>query len=280
MSQNKAVLVRVLVTPILVLAFLSIVYFDFKNGSLLLTVLMVSAISSAVSYELLSAAKSSGMKVMRRLCIFPALFTVALFFTGNGMPVVVGFIVLVIIWTVTDFDAANLGDTFATVSLALYPALLGFVCEFDRILWVRPNLHTFLVYLFVASKLPDSFGYIFGKTLGRHKLCVKVSPNKTLEGAVAGFIGGVGGGLLIWYNTDLSVYFIGTPVFAIAAATSIITLTSMLGDLAKSCIKRWAGVKHSSDLLPEFGGITDMVDSFILSVPVAYVIFSYGDIWR
>ncbi|OHB71739.1 MAG: hypothetical protein A2W23_05300 [Planctomycetes bacterium RBG_16_43_13] len=121
-----------------------------------------------------------------------------------------------------------------------------------------------ILYLFAVNKGSDMFAYCFGKLLGKTKLAPNVSPNKTVVGAVAGLIGGTTIGTLIaspFYPTEVGDY-------SIAIETSIVAAAAQLGDLVESVIKRWAGVKDSGHLLPEFGGFLDTIDSFLVSIPV------------
>jgi phosphatidate cytidylyltransferase len=98
-----------------------------------------------------------------------------------------------------------------------------------------------------------------------------VSPNKTWEGGIAGGIVGTGAGLAVILLTPLRDVYPGVPVAALLFFSLIVTIAGQVGDLVKSALKRWAGVKDSGRLLPEFGGMLDMVDSFLLEGPVAYL---------
>ena len=125
----------------------------------------------------------------------------------------------------------------------------------------------YLVWLLVASKAPDTAAYLIGKAFGRHKMAPVLSPNKTWEGFAGAVAAGVGGGLFV----ALSYVDWGLPKAALIVLCLCVTLASILGDLAKSALKRWAGVKNSG-FIPEFGGVLDIVDSFLLSAPTAALV--------
>lgn len=156
----------------------------------------------------------------------------------------------------------SIEDAALTLLGFAYAAMIGFTyAAFD----FKDQAATYLVFLLVASKAPDTAAYLAGKAFGRHKMAPVLSPNKTWEGFAAGVVAGVGGGLYV-----LAVHWkpSGLATGALIALSASVTLASVLGDLVKSALKRWAGVKDSG-FIPEFGGVLDIVDSFLLSAPVA-----------
>ena len=121
----------------------------------------------------------------------------------------------------------------------------------------------FLVLLTVMAS--DTAAYFTGVSLGRHKLYPAISPNKSIEGAVGGLGGSLGGALLakVWFFPSLAPHDclllgLGLGVFA------------QLGDLFESMLKRSFGVKDSGSLIPGHGGILDRLDSLLFVFPPAY----------
>jgi phosphatidate cytidylyltransferase len=104
----------------------------------------------------------------------------------------------------------------------------------------------------------DSFAYLFGRVWGKHPFFEWISPKKTWEGAVAGWIGGTGTALVIGHMLGLSV-----PL-ALALGVAI-SVAATFGDLVESMIKRQVGVKDSGSLLPGHGGILDRMDSLLFA---------------
>jgi phosphatidate cytidylyltransferase len=127
----------------------------------------------------------------------------------------------------------------------------------------------YLLFLFAAGKGSDMAAFVAGKSIGKHPMTPVVSPNKTWEGGIAGGIVGTAAGLAVLKLTPLDAVYAGVPLPALLFFCLIVTIAGQVGDLVKSAFKRWAGVKDSGRLLPEFGGMIDMVDSFLLEAPIA-----------
>lgn len=120
-----------------------------------------------------------------------------------------------------------------------------------------------LLYVFVLVWATDTGAYFAGRAIGKHKLAVKVSPGKTIEG----FFGGVSLAILVCLLVYLTGYFaISFINFLISSLLAI--LVSVLGDLTESMFKREAGIKDSGNLIPGHGGILDRIDSLTAAVPV------------
>jgi len=111
----------------------------------------------------------------------------------------------------------------------------------------------------------DSFAYLSGKNFGKHKLYEKISPKKTIEGFVGGFIAAIIAGILIQYFTDTLSTF---HWVIIAIITSIF---GTIGDLIQSKFKRQAGVKDSGTIMPGHGGVFDRLDSILYASPFVYL---------
>jgi len=119
-----------------------------------------------------------------------------------------------------------------------------------------------------VSKSTDVAAYFVGTLVGRKRMAPAISPKKTWEGTIAGVLAAAGVAAL--FTEEL----VGTPPFA-ALIGGVIGVSTVLGDLAESGLKRWAGEKDSGALLPEFGGFLDLVDGILVAAPVA-VICLYG----
>lgn len=122
-----------------------------------------------------------------------------------------------------------------------------------------------LWYIFIIWA-SDVGAYLVGTAVGRHKLAPKVSPHKTWEGAVGGLLAGVAMGIWAADVQGHEVWlWIGLAVTAV--------VTGILGDLGESVLKRRAGVKDSSRLLPGHGGVLDRFDSLLFSAPFVFIYF-------
>src|SRR3712207_578469 len=146
--------------------------------------------------------------------------------------------------------------------------ILGFIYVamfFSFIILVNKKSYgNYLVWLiFLSSWICDTTAYYSGKFFGKHKLCPKVSPKKTIEGAIGGFLGSI-----------IACTLFG--MFAISKGSNVLLIhfsiigalcgiLSQFGDLAASSIKRHVGVKDYSNLIPGHGGILDRFDSILFS---------------
>ncbi|WP_069129981.1 phosphatidate cytidylyltransferase [Rhodohalobacter halophilus] len=115
----------------------------------------------------------------------------------------------------------------------------------------------------------DVFAYFGGKSFGKHKLAPKISPKKTWEGFGFGFLGAAAGFLIAFFWAD----FHPLRLSAIIPAVVIVSIAGPLGDISASRVKRIAGVKDSSNILPGHGGLFDRFDSLLLSAPFIYFLY-------
>ncbi len=127
-----------------------------------------------------------------------------------------------------------------------------------------------LFVLLAASWLGDTGAYFAGRTLGRRKLAPRLSPKKTWEGAIGGFVTAMAGAVLFGWLFDLQASWI-----VMAALGGVLDIFGVLGDLAESLLKRAFGVKDSGGILPGHGGILDRVDSVLFAGPVLYLVVSW-----
>jgi phosphatidate cytidylyltransferase len=119
--------------------------------------------------------------------------------------------------------------------------------------------------LYAAVWGSDSMALYVGKSIGRTKLYVAMSPNKTVEGAVGSFIGGLIGVLLIKFTILDSM-----PLSTAIILGLVVSLSTIIGDLVESMFKRDAGVKDSSSIVPGHGGFLDKIDSVTFAGPAFY----------
>ncbi len=131
------------------------------------------------------------------------------------------------------------------------------------ILWlaVHKNWMALLCTYFLINFGMDSGGWFFGKNWGRHKLWASVSPKKTVEGLIGGILSAGLLGVLSWN------LFFGELCWEYFLIYCCLGLISQLGDLVQSKIKRQAGIKDSSNLIPGHGGVFDRIDSLVFMAP-------------
>ncbi|MCL7487948.1 MAG: phosphatidate cytidylyltransferase [Desulfobulbaceae bacterium] len=134
-----------------------------------------------------------------------------------------------------------------------------------------PEGAAWLLVLTAVTAGGDTGAYYIGTTFGRRKLCPEISPGKTVEGAIGGIVAGsmaaVAMGFLLLPEYNSIVIF---------ASALVLSVVSIIGDLAESVIKRSAGVKDSGTLLFGHGGVLDRVDGMLITAPVLYYLLALG----
>ncbi len=156
---------------------------------------------------------------------------------------------------------SKLGHYFLALAYIAFPFAL-----LIQIPFINGSYHpTIILGVFVLIWISDTFAYLVGSTFGKTKLYEKVSPNKTIEGAIGGLIFAM-----------IGAYFIAKyiPVLTLTnwlITTSIVVVFGILGDLIESKFKREAGIKDSSNFIPGHGGFLDRLDSIIFAAPFIYL---------
>ena len=161
-------------------------------------------------------------------------------------------------------------DALASVSAALFPAIyIGL--PIGALASVRAFAGPRAVFLLMLTVMvSDTAQYYTGRAFGRRPLAAVISPKKTREGAIGGFVFGtalfvgVGG----WWLPDMPV------LFRVGLGLAIVSL-GIAGDLFESMLKRSAGVKDSSALIPGHGGILDRIDALLFAAPLYYIVLKY-----
>ena len=124
--------------------------------------------------------------------------------------------------------------------------------------------------LMATIVVSDSAQYYTGRAFGRHQLAPAISPKKTVEGALGGLIFGTAamtlGGLEV---------FKGANIWLLVGTSIAVVVFGMIGDLFESLLKRSAGVKDSSTMIPGHGGILDRIDSWLFAGPAYYLFVRY-----
>jgi len=169
----------------------------------------------------------------------------------------------------------SLGHMAVTVFGIMYVGWLGshliLLRELPTSLDIQGTIGARLVFMVtLLTWATDTSAYLFGVTFGRHKLIPRISPNKTIEGAVGGLVGAA---LVGWLLTRGLVPFL-TPLAGTILGLVVGTM-AQLGDLVESLIKRDAGIKDTAELIPGHGGVLDRFDSLLFTVPVVYYYFRF-----
>ena len=142
----------------------------------------------------------------------------------------------------------------------------GLLAMMDTTEFIKANGANYPIIILILVWVTDTFAFFGGKTFGKHKLAERISPKKTWEGSIIGFIFTIIAGVII------QEFFIHSHTIFHFAALSVITgIAAQLGDLFESQLKRSVEIKDSSNLIPGHGGFLDRFDSILFAVPAVYI---------
>lgn len=212
-------------------------------AGILLQIIIISLIDST-SFQ-------STMILLSAFLIFIFLIFIDTLFAGKNFPLL-------------SFSATIAGIIYIPLMLSALIALR----EFNKISDLFSSYNEsgiFVLLVFSAVWVCDSAAYFYGKKYGKHKLFPRVSPKKSWEGAIAGLISSVLYASAVTHFTGILPIYHGAIIGIIAA------VFGHLGDLFESILKRDAGIKDSSNILPGHGGILDRFDSIIFVAPFALI---------
>lgn len=267
---NTAVRITVSVITIpaiVLLSFLGGVYF-------LSFVLLISGLSF---YEFAVMAKTKNSKVNVNAGIIAIIFFILnsyRFFFNNLHFLIAFFVVLLIIELFRNNGSAilNLSTTmFGIIYLGIFGSTLVGIREyFPNIDGLYKHGGYLIISIFATIWICDSAAFFGGTALGKHKLFPRVSPKKSWEGAIFGFVFAI---LTMILAKNIVLDFLTLKDALVIGF--IIGTFGQVGDLVESLLKRDAGVKDSSNLIPGHGGIFDRFDSLIFSSPIIYLYLIY-----
>lgn len=239
---------------------------------------LVAAATGAGAWELSTALRLKGWYVPRVPAVVGSVIIMpATYYFGQEMQWLfsIAIVAALILWRtvhllwerrVSPVQALQntLRDYAAAAFLVIY---LPLTISFSMMLLRRPDDGQWWVLTFVlVVAMIDTFGYLVGRKLGRHKLAPGVSPKKTIEGLAASVIAGLVTAILS------AIFLLQIEWWWGVIIAAVLTLTAVFGDLAESLIKRDLGVKDMSTWLPGHGGIMDRLDSILPSALAMYLI--------
>lgn len=131
-----------------------------------------------------------------------------------------------------------------------------------------------IIGLFILIWTNDTFAFVVGKSIGKHKLYEKISPKKTIEGFVGGIVFAILAGFFISkFYIKASPQFSEKSIMIWTSIALIVGIVGTIGDLVESKFKRIAGVKDSGAIMPGHGGILDRLDSVIFVAPIIFLFY-------
>jgi phosphatidate cytidylyltransferase len=263
---------RVIISIIGIPVILIVSYF---GGAYFFTFVLAIALISFYEYSMLVKAK--GARVNTWMGFLGIIFLLVnrlsyVFDTFSFFVILILLLSLIELFRHNGSVIFNIGSTlFGILYLGLFAgSLLGIREFYPQIgdLYTRGGF--LIISMFIGIWVCDSAAFFGGSSMGKHKLFPRVSPNKSWEGAVFGFLFAVIS--LILLKPVILNFLSWTDILVMGI---IIGTVGQIGDLVESLIKRDAGVKDSSNLIPGHGGIFDRFDSVLFTAPVILLYMKY-----
>ncbi|QNA89353.1 phosphatidate cytidylyltransferase [Massilia sp. Dwa41.01b] len=269
---------RILTALVLLAVLLPVLYSNnFEAFAVVVTVFFGAAIWE--TFRLFNPTSKNAAIVA---AFWTAAFAWAFFFSGRGAGQSFWFVISVLLWLLRFVPTLKMGlpplastsNTLLSVTYAL--SLVG--C-FAAIVVLYTHSPLYLLSVLAIVWAADIFAYFSGKAFGKRKLAPSISPGKSWEGAI-------GGGIATLIIATLVIVFAGEPLAntfpvhlqaslgwaATWAVLVLVVAASIVGDLFESQLKRRAGMKDSSKLLPGHGGVLDRIDALVPVLPLAALV--------
>ena len=237
-------------------------------------VLMVNFISVAGTFEFLGMLEAKGLKPQRAAALVAAFVLPWLAFWRGGIYMDFGLALLLVSVLCTEL-VRNTGQALAQISGAVFGVMY--------VAWLASHLVSLrelplqvgqayglgfraVGLVFITTWMADTGAYLVGSLCGRHKLAPRISPGKSVEGALGGLAVAIAAGAVYAHLCMRQEMSIGAGAWLGALAA----VAGLAGDLAESLMKRDAAVKDASGAIPGHGGALDRFDSVLFSAPLIY----------
>ena len=192
-----------------------------------------------------------------------------LLFTSLGISLAGAFVAL--LWLIAFYRGPNVA--VAGIYLVGGPLYLGFLLAHALVLRDLGDMDSlgrdWLLFALLVTFAADAGAFFTGRSIGRHRMAPRVSPQKTWEGAAGGFILSVVAALALGQLLEL-----GASPWRYGGIGATVGVVSQLGDLFESKLKRLARAKDAGSIIPGHGGILDRLDSIVFSVPAVYYLLA------
>jgi phosphatidate cytidylyltransferase len=242
---------------------------------------VLSFIGAVGVWELTRAVKCEQHKLLRWFCIiFSVIVTFVLnisFLRQFAVPMYLVFVMVLLAIMMANHNTVRFSDVAMCGCAAI-----TIPCALSCLIFVRytvadGTLGVFMiVYTLFCAWFGDSGAYFVGTFFGKHKLCPKISPKKTVEGLVGGI---VTVGVIVFIQCLIYNLFLGGEIkvsYAVLIPVGMLAAgAGVIGDLSASVIKRQYDVKDFGNIMPGHGGVLDRFDSVLFTAPFLYVVLNY-----
>ena len=255
---------RKLLPSILVSLFLLGLIFGTINTEPLLFFALIWIVIMIGIREITAAYGKGGIDLPDYVLMIAASVLLVATWNGNsqGLAVSTGLIIPILMFTLLMISQKDfIKRSTSAVFITFYLAVLG---GFILLLANHENGATRIFALVALIACNDTFAYIAGVLIGKHKLAPSISPKKSWEGLIGGAIAAVVGGSFIFNYLFETTWYVG----ALIGLMTVVTATC--GDLIESAIKRDLAIKDMSNFLPGHGGIMDRLDSALFTAPAVW----------
>lgn len=276
------------ISSLVIIALLIILLISFMANIRIIFTPVIALISAMATYEMIKVVggKSKLLIIVSGVVSILTVFAISYQFTVPAVGVLYGFYAMLLL-ALSVFNNKNIkymDSVMALFASIFLPNAFACLIRLNDINSINPNFKHyeglyFVGLSFVCSWLTDTFAYIVGSKLGKHKMCPVISPKKSVEGAIGGVvIAGLFAPVLLFIFNIIGVHFMDYQIFGngymkyiyVIPITVFLSAVSMVGDLAASVLKRNFGIKDFSKLIPGHGGIMDRFDSCTFVMPALY----------
>lgn len=273
---------RVSIASIVITAVALLILFSQYRITQLIVVFMLGALAIVAMWEYVQLVKTKEIELpFWLLATLTGLFILAHYVAiiDPRLSVLIQIVVAAFFFVVFLFNFYHIQGAILYVSTSFFGALyialpMALMLKILYPTSISPQFvdgRLWLAYLIGVTKMTDIAAYFAGKRWGKTKLAPHLSPGKTLVGAIAGFLAAVFLSLIFYFISHL----VPQNVFHLTLVESLVLggaigVFSQLGDLAESLLKRDAHVKDSNSM-PGFGGVLDLVDSLLFTIPIVYL---------
>ncbi len=262
---------RIILGTAMLLAFCGIIYIDYAFDSDIGIGILGMLAGGICLFEFYNIVEKKGFAPFKVSGIIGGIIVFSGFWISayeEGLKPIYSCILFPIVFWLFFVQALKRGidDTIKNVSVTVFGII--YICFFLSFIMLIRHMHNGLNVILIVlllTKGGDIGGYLFGRKFGRHKFS-SFSPNKTIEGATFALFCS----LMIAVGLNALPGMRVMPFYLIIPFGLLVGASGIIGDLIESVIKRDMAVKDSSSAIPAFGGLLDILDSLLISIPVAY----------